>query len=190
MTSEQKPPSDQDLLRRAGDGDSSAFGDLYERYLEPIYQYVLYRLSSVEEAEDLTETIFLKAWENIRTKGNADQIENVRAWLYRIAHNLAVDYHRKKRPVSMDMHEQIDLTDQSAPSAEETVQARLSDHNLQTAVKALDEQSREIIVLRFFNGLSHAEVAGVLDLNEGHIRVLQYRALSRLKGILGEEPDD
>lgn len=190
MTSEQKPPSDQDLLQRAGDGDANAFGDLYERYLDPIYRYVLYRLSSIEEAEDLTETIFLKAWENIRTKGTADQIENVRAWLYRIAHNLTVDYHRKKRPVSMDLHEQIDLTSQSTPSTEETVQARLSDQNLQAAVRELDEQSREIIVLRFFNELSHAEVAEVLDLNEGHIRVLQYRALKKLKGILGEESDD
>ena len=187
MTLELNPLSDQDLLRNAGDGDVEAFGALYERFLDPIYRYIFYRISSVEEAEDLTETIFLKAWENIRNRESAGEIENVRAWLYRIAHNQVIDYHRKKRPVSVDMDAHLQSNSEDRPSTEETVQAHIVQKGIQEAISALDEQAREIISLRFFNGLSHAEVAAVLDLKEGHVRVLQYRALKQLKKLLGEE---
>lgn len=188
MTLEQNPLSDQDLLRCAGDGDVEAFGILYERYLDPIYRYIFYRISKAEEAEDLTETIFLKAWENIRIRQTAGEIENVRAWLFRIAHNQVIDHHRKKRPVSVDMDTQLQTTSENRPSTEETVQARIAQNGVLDAVSDLDEQAQEIINLRFFNGLSHAEVADVLGLKEGHVRVLQYRALKQLKKLLAEEP--
>jgi len=86
--------SDAELIVRAVQGDADAFGDLYERYLDQIYRYVYYRVANSLEAEDLTETVFLKAWESLPGMRTNVKSMNFQAWLYRIAHNLVVDRYR------------------------------------------------------------------------------------------------
>ncbi len=108
MNNHQTPNPDQELLQRARQGDVEAFGDLYEKYLDPIYRYVHYRLPSIEDAEDLTEHIFLKVWELVCEQDKITEINNFQAWLYRVAHNQVVDYHRKKRPISIDTQDDKD----------------------------------------------------------------------------------
>ncbi|MCB2178694.1 sigma-70 family RNA polymerase sigma factor [bacterium] len=186
MKPHQEVITDQSLIEKATKGDQEAFGDLYERYLEPIYRYIYYRVPTPEEAEDLTETIFLRAWETLMTKKNV-KIDNFRAWIYRIAHNLTIDYHRKRKPIQFESGE-IDFPDNTATTDPELeVEQKLSSQSLHQAISKLEENFQNVIILRFFNKLSHAETAEIMGIQEGNVRVIQYRALKKLQTLLSED---
>ncbi|HKJ27406.1 MAG TPA: sigma-70 family RNA polymerase sigma factor [Anaerolineales bacterium] len=189
MSEHQQELSDQELIQRAIIGDQDAFGDLYERYLDDIYRYVYYRVLDVNEAEDLTEAVFLRAWGNLQKGRRKVNITNFRAWIYRIAHNLVIDHHRKKKPVSLDLDVASSMREAAMPNSETIVQQQLDSAELAAAIHKLDDTLQQVIILRFLNELSHAEAAAVLDLKEGHVRVLQYRALKQLRKHLREEKD-
>jgi RNA polymerase sigma-70 factor (ECF subfamily) len=167
-----------------------AFGDLYEKYLEPIYRYVRFHIPVTEEAEDLTEAVFLKVWELIRDSGDRPRIRNFRAWLYRVAHNQIIDHHRKKRPIAVDFHDNPGLIGQSESDTESDVLNILDQDALIEALNTLDQQDRDVIIMRFLHGLSHTEVGKVLELEPGHVRVLQHRALRKLRSDMSEKQDD
>jgi RNA polymerase sigma-70 factor (ECF subfamily) len=170
--------SDDDLLKRASTGDKDAYGMLYERYLVPIYRYCYFRIGSELDAEDLTEMVFLKAWENLPKK----QVQSFRAWLYRIAHNLVVDFLRtRKNATTLELLE-IPADAQSHP--EQIFLNREDGRWLVEAMARLEEQDQEVLICRFVSQLSHAETAAVLGLNESHVRVLQFRALKKLQALL------
>ncbi len=177
--------SDNELIVRASRGDTAAFGDLYERYLNTIYRYVLYRVSDVAEAEDLTETTFLKAWQAL-----ADyRVRDVpfQAWLYRIAHNVIVDQHRtRKETLSLDQH--LEIRDESA-SPEDRLGWHENVESLTLALQQLPPAYQQVLALRFISGLSHAETGRVLGRSEEAVRVIQYRALSALRALLTKTID-
>jgi RNA polymerase sigma-70 factor (ECF subfamily) len=171
---------EREIIRRAIAGDAHAFAHLYSAYLDRIYRYVYYRLENEQEAEDVTETVFMKAWkaiENYQDKGKP-----FRAWLYRIASNTLADNHRAKRDVdplrsSEEMSAEKDDPEVTLTAAEEV-------RALRKGIRSLPEESQQVILLRFVEGLSHAEVAEVLGKTEGACRVIQHRALSALKELL------
>jgi RNA polymerase sigma-70 factor (ECF subfamily) len=180
MTPQPIGPSDDELIVRARRGDTAAFGDLYERHLNTIYRYVLYRVSDVAEAEDLTETTFLKAWEALADYRLRDVPFN--AWLYRIAHNVIVDQHRtRKETLSLDQH--IEIRDETA-SPEDRLGWHESVESLTLALQQLPPAYQQVLALRFISGLSHAETGRVLGRSEEAVRVLQHRALSALRTLL------
>lgn len=181
-------PSDSDLVARAARGDREAFGDLYERYLDEIYRYLTYRFADEAEVEDMTEMVFLKAWE-VLPRSRAP-IRNIRAWLYRVAHNLLVDRHRTERSgVSLDAAAE---RPDGKPPPEAAVQQAQSAERVAWMVSQLPPREQQVLVCRFVSGLSHAETARVMSLKESHVRVLQYRALKELRARFGEElePDE
>jgi len=175
-------PSDQVLLERTIQGDTEAFGDLYERYLDEIHRYVFYRVSDRFEAEDLTETVFLKAWEAL-PRFESSRV-NLRAWLYRIAHNTVVDYYRTRKPTADSL---ADNLRDSRPSPERQAQSRDEQQQLAAAIRELESGLQHVIIYRFINGLSHAETAQVMGIREGYVRVLQHRALNQLRKRLEGE---
>lgn len=168
------------LVRRAVTRDSAAFGCLYEFYLDRIYRYVYYRVGSTSEAEDLTEQVFLKAWEAI------DRYEQrgvpFAAWLYRLAHNLVIDHYRGKRPTST--LDEMSEADEIGGDVEATVQGLLEAEEVRAAIGRLNPDYQQMIVLRFVEGLSHAEVAKIVGKSEGATRVVQHRALQSLARAL------
>ncbi len=89
-------PTESELVALAVRRDAAAFGQLYELHLDSIYRYIYYRVGNAAEAEDLTEQVFLKAWEHIAAYDQRGL--PFAAWLYRVAHNLVVDYRRTRRP--------------------------------------------------------------------------------------------
>ena len=185
MTPQPIGPSDDELIIRARRGDTAAFGDLYERYLNTIYRYVLYRVSDVAEAEDLTETTFLKAWQALADYRVRDVPFN--AWLYRIAHNVIVDQHRtRKDTLSLDQH--IEIRDEAA-SPEDRLGWHESVESLTLALQQLPPAYQQVLALRFISGLSHAETGRVLGRSEEAVRVLQHRALSALRTLLDKTMD-
>ena len=170
------------LISDAREGDMAAFGALYERYLDDIYRYVYSKVQDHPEAEDLTETVFLRAWDALprfRPRG-----VGFKAWLYRIAHNAAIDHHRTRKPsVSLDtVHELRD----GSPSPQAVAEAEQQNARLASALAGLKPNQQRVILYRFVNGLSHAETAEVMGIREGHVRVLQYRALRRMRQLLSE----
>ena len=176
-------PSDAELVARAARGDAGAFGDLYERYLDEIFRFIFYRILDQEEAEDLTERVFLKAWEAL-PRGRRP-VANFRAWLYRVARNQVIDRHRTRKP-AVPLEQAATLRDGSPPP-EAIAQAREESAELAAVIAGLGRRYQQVLVCRFVNGLSHAETARVLGLKENHVRVLQHRALREMRGLLAEE---
>jgi RNA polymerase sigma-70 factor, ECF subfamily len=179
---EKNEPTDQELLARALQGDADAFGDIYERYLDEIHRYVYFRVADRFEAEDLTETIFLKAWEALPRFRSPDV--NLRAWIYRIAHNTVVDHYRTHKPASELPLEQAR---DASPLPEHRIQNLEEHERLAALIRLMDENMQQVIICRFANGMSHAETAEVMGIKEGHVRVLQLRALQKLRELLENE---
>ncbi|HLO14671.1 MAG TPA: RNA polymerase sigma factor [Anaerolineales bacterium] len=172
------------LLARAAEGDRHAFGEFYALHLNEIYRYILFRVNNHDEAEDLTAKVFLEAWESLTSARYQVQIKNIRAWIYRIARNKVIDYHRTKRP-----QEPID-GNQGKKLQGAWLESELDDvfvsRKLAEGVLQLPANYQEVIILRFINQMSHAEVAEIMNITESHVRVLQYRALQQMRELVAE----
>lgn len=183
MAERSTTSSEGELVHRAIQGDAEAFGDLYMLHLDKIYRYIFYKVGNEREAEDLTEQVFLNAWEAI--EGYRHRGYPFSSWLYRIAHNVVIDYYRtgkEEEPLDAAV---FTLADENL-KPEELLAQRVEVTRLREAIAQLPEKKQELILLRFVEGLSHAEVAQILGKSEGSCRVMQHRALSALSKILGE----
>jgi RNA polymerase sigma-70 factor (ECF subfamily) len=168
---------DAQLLSLAVAGDADAFGDLYERYLDAIYHYVFYRVNGRQEAEDMTEAIFLRAWQALDT--NPPHEAPFRLWLYRIAHNAVVDHYRTRKE-QVGLEAAAHLADPKE-SPEASVARRERAEALKRAIMQMKEDHQEVLTCRFIVGLSHAETAVVMSRSEEAARALQYRAVNALR---------
>jgi len=183
---------EEDLVRRAQRREPEAFGQLYEEHFDRIYRYVMLRVRNQEDAEDITQQVFLKALEKIgsyRWRGMP-----FASWLFRIAHNLVVDYWKKKsrEKVVAVAPEEIDEMAVSPNDPAALAELNFDMKQLASACDRLTDGQREIISLRFAGGLSVAESAKVMGKSEGAVKVLQHAALVKLRRILcpaGEEVD-
>ncbi len=168
------------LVRRAKDGDAQAFADLYESHLNQVFRYFYYRLGQREDAEDLTEQTFLKAWQAI---GGYDyRGAPFAAWIFRIAHNLLVD-HRRRRSPAEKLDDDLEVADDSA-GPEEVAAQRLEAQELGQALRQLSDVEQSVVTLRFIHGLEHRTVARIVGKSEVATRSIQSRALGRLGRIL------
>jgi RNA polymerase sigma-70 factor (ECF subfamily) len=184
MTEEAARLREDELVCRAAGGDAEAFGDLYERYLDSIYRYVFFRVRDEKRAEDLTEQVFISAWEAIeRYEPRGYPFSS---WLYRIAHNAVIDHYRTDRDEKPLDAVAFTLADESL-GPEETLIKKREVLRLLEAIAELSEEKQRLIILRFVDGLSHAQVAQILGKSEGACRVTQHRALAALSEILGRE---
>jgi RNA polymerase sigma-70 factor (ECF subfamily) len=161
--------------------DPDAFGELYDRYMVQIYRYLYSRTGSRPDAEDLTEQVFLQAWEAIgrfRWQGRP-----FIAWLYRLAHNLLVDHWRKHRATE-PLNELFPIADERATSE---VSRRMDAQILADAIKELTPDQQQVIVMRFVLGHDGTEIAQILGKQDGTIRALQFRALAQLRRVLARQ---
>ncbi|MCL4467018.1 MAG: sigma-70 family RNA polymerase sigma factor [Chloroflexi bacterium] len=169
------------LAARAAAGDGEAFGRIYDLYLNGIYRYVYYRLGSARDAEDVTEQVFCKAWEAIG-RFHPDGTPVV-AWLLRIAHNAVIDHHRTRKDLAPLDEGVIDEASWADPV--ETATLCCTQGELREAILGLKPEQRQVILLRFIEGLDYAGVAATLGKSEGAVRVIQHRALAALRQALG-----
>ena len=186
---EPQPQHDSDIGDvRAAQRDRAAFGALYRRYVERVYGYCFYLLGDHHDAEDATERTFLAALGAIDRF--RDDGATFRAWLFRIAHNeLANSLRQRHRRHGRTTR----LEDGPEPMAD-VDPARLvgvadEARRLRAAVSRLSDDRRQVIVLRFVDGLSAREIGVVLGRSEGAVRVLQHRALRDLAALLAARPD-
>jgi RNA polymerase sigma-70 factor (ECF subfamily) len=161
--------------------DPNAFGELYDSFVERVYRYLYFRTGSHPEAEDLTEQVFLKAWEAMgryRWQGRPFV-----AWLYRLAHNSHIDHVRTQRPTASLNNDDHPLELASPAAAVELARALDADL-LSRALGELTVDQQQVIVMKFIDGLDNEEIAHTMDKREGAIRALQMRALMSLRRVL------
>ena len=174
---------EDELIARAQRGDREAFADLYQRYLPMIYAYVRARVFDDHDAEDLTEQVFLRAFQTLsRYQGRGWPYS---AFLYRIARNLLVDHIRRARPALPV--EAADAHSDPAPTADEALIQREERQRLQQALDRLPADYQEVIQLRLLLSLPTATAAQWLGRSEGAVRVLLFRAMQALRRELGME---
>jgi RNA polymerase sigma-70 factor (ECF subfamily) len=184
FTKNEPPPGEQRLVRKAVRGDGEAFGVLYERYLDAIYRCLYFRVVDKDHVEDLTEEVFVKAWESLpRYKPGQYPFKS---WLYRIAHNLYVDTVRKRNPLLIS-DEDMDREQESILLPEDKVAQQQEMATLAEAVQELDEIAQQVVILRFVEGLSHRQVGCIIGKSEQASRVIQHRALNTLHTLLRRE---
>jgi RNA polymerase sigma-70 factor (ECF subfamily) len=176
-----------DLVARSQAGEAEAFGLLYDRYVDLVYRYIYYRVNNPNLAEDLVSETFLRALRRIDSF--TWQGRDFAAWLVTIARNLIADHFKSGRYRLEITTEDILETGptQTTDGPENLVLDALTNETLLTAVKKLNPEQQECIVLRFLQGLSVSETALAMGKNDGAIKALQYRAVRALARLLPEE---
>ena len=177
----------EELVRKAQKGDASSFAALYQHFADQIYRYVSFKTGSPTEAEDITGDVFVRMLESIHSfKWQGYPFSS---WLFRIAHNLVVDYFRKKgRSKNVLLEEATATTGSSSSDLESHAELNLSMREVHGAMEGLTNLQREVISLRFAAGLSVAETARAVGKKENAVKALQHAGLKKLRRILGSEP--
>ncbi len=171
---------EQELIARARQGDAAALSAIYNQYAQKIYVYFYHRLGDRQLAEDLTGDVFVRVVEAADTPRFADT--SLSGWLYRIAHNRLVDYLRRRRE-EVELPAQLPLRNgDQDPTA--VAERKLAQDRLRQALAQLTEEQRQVIILRFGEGLTAREVAEVMGKRENAIWQLQHRALNNLRRAL------
>ena len=177
---------DGTLVRRAQE-ESEAFEALYVKYLKKVYTYVYYRVGNVDDAEDITESVFLHAL--IHLHRYQDRGIPFSAWLLRIAHNLLANWYRsssRRQSVGMDYAEALQ---DSSPTPEERVESDDEIRALREALETLPAERRQALILRYAEGMKHREIGEVMGKSAGAVKVLVHRSLISLHRSLAEKED-
>ena len=172
--------SDKDVLKYAADGDSEAFGELYDRYVSRIYNYIYYRTGNQHDAEDLTARVFYRAMRHI---GNyQDRGLPISAWLYRIAHNLVANWHRdNSRRKEIPLDEGYNVLQQTGLHPEAALVKNEEQEELLQVIRRLPEERQQLIILKFVEHLPNAEIGRIMGRTEGAIKSLYHRTLISLR---------
>ncbi|PIR41562.1 MAG: hypothetical protein COV31_00430 [Candidatus Yanofskybacteria bacterium CG10_big_fil_rev_8_21_14_0_10_46_23] len=165
------------------EGQGKKFVAVYRQYFPKIYKYCLFRLNSKEDAEDLTEQTFLRTWDYL-IQGN--EIENFRAFLFRVAHNQVIDLYSKREidrkhsePLINQEGRERDLPDETDLLADN--QEKELYQEAQEELDQLKPEYREVMILYYVEDLDLSEIAEILGLTEGNVRVRLHRARNKLK---------
>jgi RNA polymerase sigma-70 factor (ECF subfamily) len=171
--------SDKVALNRAVQGDREAFGVLYERYVDRIYNYIYYRTGNQHDAEDLTARVFYRAMRRIGSY--QDRGLPISAWLYRIAHNLVANWHRdRSRRPEISLDEGIAFS-QSAEHPELALLKNEERDRLLWVIRELPQDRQQLLFLKFVEHLSNAEIGGIMGRTEGAVKSLYHRTLLSLR---------
>ena len=172
------------LVELARNGDTEAFGLLYDHYNSAVYRFLYYRTRSQALAEDLTSETFFRALRSMT--GFRWQGKDFGAWLMTIARNLATDHFKAGRTRLELTTEDMGLHDDTAEGPESEVLAGLTNELLLKALAELSSEQRDCVVMRFLQGLSIAETAAVLGRSEGAVKQLQLRGVRNLAKLMPE----
>ena len=166
--------------------DEKQFIEVYREYAPQIYKYCYFRVNSKEDAEDLASKVFMKTWDYL-VKGQ--DVDNMRAFLYRIAHNSVVDFYKmnsQKKEHEMSIQnfdgETMDIPDEANIQASLETKTMVGD--IRKSLGLLSDDYQEIITMRYINDLSIAEIAEATGMTENNVSVKLHRATEKLKRII------
>jgi len=167
------------VLTRAIQGDNEAFGELYECYVSRIYNYIYYRTGNTYDAEDLTERVFLRALRHIGRYNHRGLPFS--AWLYRIAHNLVANWHRdNSRRKEIPLEESLIGTQQRNHPEHELLQSE-EEERLLRILRCLPSDRQQLLILKFVDHLSNAEIGQIMGRTEGAVKSLYHRTLLTMR---------
>lgn len=165
-----------ELVAQAQSGKSDAFGKLYDAYVKKIYNFIYYKTWHQETAEDITSQTFFKALNAIK-KFNPEK-GTFSSWLYQIARNNISDHFRSLKP-TITIEDAWDIKDNTDILADTDTKLKLEKIREELAI--LSNEQREIVILRIWEGLSHKEIAGIMQKEESTVKVAYSRAISKLR---------
>ena len=167
---------ERQAIQQCQNGDVEAFGVLYDRYIKKIYDFVYYKTMHKETAEDLVSIVFTKALEKINTFRIQEGYFS--AWLYRIARNTVIDHYRTLKK-EKDIDDVWDLS--SNEDIERDAHNRMQLEKVDKYLHTLSADQRDIIIMRLWQDMAHAEIAEVLGKNESAVKVAYSRAMRDLR---------
>lgn len=173
--------NETEWIKKAQNGDKYAFGVLYKQYYTRIYRYCRINLYHEQMADDVCQEVFIRAWKAL-PKFTLKNGGTFQAFLFRIARNLIIDLSRKKKEISLEKVGEISINDNLI----EDISRKEDIQKIKTALEKLADLDRQIIILRYFEELSHSESAKVLNMKEGALRVRTMRLLKKLKELLSK----
>ncbi len=174
---------EEELIKKAQNGEVEAFGQIYDLYITKIYRFVFIKVNRKVDAEDIASQVFLNAWQHI----NNFQFQGFpfSSWLYKIASNAVIDFYRTQKH-----HENIDSVDADAisdtPETDKNLDQEFEIEIVKNALKKLEPDQQNLLIMKFIEDLPNKEIAEILGKTEGAVRVIQHRALKQLKKQLDE----
>jgi RNA polymerase sigma-70 factor (ECF subfamily) len=165
------------VVEAARHGDAGALAVICERLYPRIYRYLSYKVDDLRDAEDLAGEVFVRMLGAIQ-----GQKGNLEAWLFRITGNVLTDHYRKRAVRSGEVEFPEEIPGGNDPGA--ALERKLDGDRLKKGLKALTEEQRETVILRFVMGYEHDEVAALMGRSAGAVRALQFRALTSLREVL------
>lgn len=166
------------LIKKAQEGDNSAFEKIYNKYFQKVYRYCRINTNNDELAKDICQESFVKAWSRIKDF-KMDGQWSFQAFLFTIARNKIIDYSRKKKEFSFAEFENI-TTDEDLY---ENIDKKQDIQRVKMVLSKLNSTDRQIVVLRYFEEMSSGEVAKILGIRDGALRVRTFRVMNKLKDI-------
>ena len=177
--------NEEEVLIRASQGDREAFGQLYERYIDRIFNYVYYRTGNLHDAEDLTARVFQLAMNHIHNY--TDRGVPFSAWLYRIAHNLVANWHRdRSRRQEIPLDDLPVLPTRGDHPERNLVRSQEQDALLRL-IRRLPPERQTLLILKFVENMSNAEIGDIMGRSEGAVKSLYHRTLLALRDQLGDQ---
>jgi RNA polymerase sigma-70 factor, ECF subfamily len=177
--------NEEEVLLRASQGDRDSFGLLYERYIERIFNYVYYRTGNTHDAEDLTARVFQRAMNHIHNY--TDRGVPFSAWLYRIAHNLIANWHRdRSRRQEIPLNE-LPVLPSKEDRPETTLVRSQEQDSLLKLIRQLPPERQTLLILKFVENMSNAEIGQIMGRSEGAVKSLYHRTLLALRDELGDQ---
>ena len=168
--------------------DEKSFLEAYDIFAPKIFRHIYFRINSKEDAEDLTSQVFLKSWVYLKYPGR--EIENLKGFLYKTAHNLIVDYYRKKRKIPLPLNEEFENKFFYEKDIVQQINNQEELRLVRNAIKKLKKDFQEILVLRYIDDLSIEEIAHIIQKSKNAIYVTISRAVKELKIILQKDFPD
>lgn len=172
---------EEKIIKKAAEGEAEAFGILYDKYFNQIYRFIVLKTSDRAAAEDLTQQVFLHAWQNI--EGYEHRGHPFSSWLYKIARNAVVDHYRAGKP-EVDLNHALEIS--GAVNLTADLEKKFDLEIVQEKIKELSPDYQDVLIMRFVEELSHKEIAAALDKTEGAVKVIQHRALIQLKKLTSQ----
>lgn len=174
--------SEHKLIEAAQEGNAEAFGKLYLIYLDRIYRFIFFRVSCDQQtAEDLSQTVFYKAFQKIQEFRIGNGQGTIQAWFYRIAQNCIYDHFRtRKQSFSIDLAEELGKCDSVLEELIREDKAK----KLMTGLATLHEEQRTVLMLRYIEDYSYEEIASIIGKQPTAVRMIASRGMKKLKEIL------
>ena len=166
------------LLKQVNQGESRAFEEFYGLYVKKIYRFIYYRINSKQDAHDLTSETFCRAWQSA---AQGSKIENLKAFIYRIAHNLVVDFYAQKPKAPLELNEELRETLPEENGLEKRMAINSDVEQVKKAIGELPDSYREVLIMRFLDELSISEISQALGKSKNNVYVLIHRALKAIK---------